>query len=144
MKKTCEFYATNVRYTADVLDVVPIPGDEYFARGEVIVTVEEIYPIVPCDRAMNGAAYRLETVDDGVRYERFCFVPFNDEPARISVNNGRTYCTPAEAIAALPWNVIVNAMDDDTREQIAAEGYDTEEAFLTAYLAAAPCDLIIG
>ena len=44
----------------------------------------------------------------------------------------------------MPWDVIVNAMDDETREQIAAEGYDDEVSFLTAYLAAAPCDLIIG
>lgn len=76
MKKTCEFYSDNVRYTADILDVAPIPGDEYMGRGEVVVTVEQFQSAVPEDRALVGDAYRLETIDDGVRYERFCFVPF--------------------------------------------------------------------
>ena len=62
----------------------------------------------------------------------------------ISINNGRTYCTPAEAVAALPWDTIVNAMDDDTRETVASMGYDDPEEFLSAYLRHAPCDLIIG
>lgn len=65
-------------------------------------------------------------------------------PRDISINNGRSFCSTVEAIAALPWETIVNAMDDDTRETVAAEGYDTELEFLNAYLAAAPCDLIIG
>lgn len=76
MKKTCEFYSDNTRYTADILDAVPIPGDEYMGRGEVVVTVERFPSAIPEDRTLVGDAYRLETIDDGVRYERFCFVPF--------------------------------------------------------------------
>lgn len=78
MKKTCEFYSDNTRYTADILDAVPIPGDEYMGSGEAVDTVEEIYPIVPVDRTMNGAAYRLVTIDDNGTYERICFVPHNE------------------------------------------------------------------
>lgn len=63
---------------------------------------------------------------------------------QISINNGATFVEPKEAIANMDWDVIVNMMDDDTREEVAAEGYDTEEEFLSRYLEIAPCDLIIG
>ena len=62
----------------------------------------------------------------------------------ISIDNGHSFISPADAIAQMPWDVIVNAMDDDTRETVHAEGIDTEEEFLTRYLDLAPSDLIIG
>lgn len=56
--------------------------------------------------------------------------------ARISLDNGRTYCDPAEALAVY--------MDDDAREAVHREGvWDTELLFLLRYLSLAPHDLII-
>ena len=63
---------------------------------------------------------------------------------QISINNGATFVDPKEAIKGMDWDVIVNMMDDDTREEVAAEGCDAEEEFLARYLEIAPCDLIIG
>lgn len=34
------------------------------------------------------------------------------------------------------WDVTVNMMDDDIREEIHAEGYDNKEDFLDAYITA--------
>lgn len=78
MKKTVEFYAANIRYTADLLDAVPSVGDKYMGHSwETVETVEEFSCIVPENRTMNGYGYRIETTDpdDGSRYERYCFVP---------------------------------------------------------------------
>lgn len=64
---------------------------------------------------------------------------------QISINNGHTYVTPAEAIAAMSWDAIVNMMDADTREQVHLEMAPcTELEFLAAYLEKATDDLIIG
>ena len=63
----------------------------------------------------------------------------------ISIDNGVSTCTPAEAVSSVDWDVIAHYMDDDTREQVAAElAPCTELAFLTRYLEIAPADLIIG
>ena len=41
----------------------------------------------------------------------------------ISIDNGRTYQTPEQAMPEIDnrnlWDVVVNAMDDDTREAVA-------------------------
>lgn len=64
---------------------------------------------------------------------------------QISIDNGNTYVTPAEAIRDMDWDVIVNSMDDETREAVAADlAPCTEEEFLTEYLARANEDLVIG
>ena len=63
---------------------------------------------------------------------------------QISINNGSTFVEPKEAIEGMDWDSIVNMMDDDTREEVASEGHDTEEEFLARYLEIAPCDLIVG
>lgn len=63
---------------------------------------------------------------------------------RISIDNGIHFVEPAEAVQTAPWNVIVNMMDDETREAVHAEGPETEIDFLTRYLELAPADLIIG
>ena len=67
--------------------------------------------------------------------------------ANISINNGRSYCTPAEAIAALGMGVIASWMDPETREALANEWQGEADdciGFLTEYLRRAPYDLIIG
>ena len=64
---------------------------------------------------------------------------------QISIDNGNSFVTPAEAIEGMYWNVIVNAMDDDIREAVHAElAPCTNEEFLTRYLELAPEDLIVG
>jgi hypothetical protein len=65
--------------------------------------------------------------------------------ARISIDNGRTYVTPADAVERMPWDVIVNYMDDETREAVHDElAPCTEVEFLTRFLELAAYDLIIG
>lgn len=65
----------------------------------------------------------------------------------VSVNNGKSYCTPEEAVKSVDWDALVSLMDDRTREDVVADwdGDDDDRAgFLRAYLAIAPSDLIIG
>jgi len=53
----------------------------------------------------------------------------------LSIDNGRTTCTPEEAIAAVAWDVIVNAMDDDIRETThMAMDQCSDMEYLVAYL----------
>ena len=64
---------------------------------------------------------------------------------KISIDNGNSWTTPEAAIATLGLDVIVNHMDDDTREAVHAElAPCTEVEFLAAYLERATDDLIIG
>lgn len=63
---------------------------------------------------------------------------------RISIDNGHSFVTPEEAVKAMPWETIVNLMDDETREAVNAEWIDSEVEFLTRYLELAPDDLIVG
>ena len=64
---------------------------------------------------------------------------------KISIDNGNSWTTPEAAIATLGLDVIVNYMDDDTRETVHSElAPCTEVEFLARYLELAPCDLIIG
>jgi hypothetical protein len=66
-------------------------------------------------------------------------------PHHISIDNGNDFVDPVEAVESMDWDVIVNAMDDDTREAVNAElAPCTNEAFLTRYLQLAPEDLIVG
>lgn len=74
----------------------------------------------------------------------------------LSLDNGRSFlsCEDIEAegldaiLAAHPavtWGTITNAMDDGTREAVAAElAPCSEEEFLLRYLELAPANLIIG
>lgn len=67
----------------------------------------------------------------------------------VSINNGKTFETAAEAMPEIMarglWDTLVNVMDDDTREEVAAElAPCTEKEFLERYLALAPADLVIG
>lgn len=67
----------------------------------------------------------------------------------ISLDNGHTYQTAEQAMPEIDnrnlWDVVVNAMDDDTREAVA---YDlapcSNGEFLAEYLRRAADDLIIG
>lgn len=64
---------------------------------------------------------------------------------RISIDNGATYCTPAEALEAVTIDQLAQYMDDDTREAVHGEiAPCTDEEFLTRYLELAPADLILG
>ena len=64
---------------------------------------------------------------------------------RISIDNGSTFITPAEAIKNMSWDVIVNAMDDEVREKVHAElAPCTNTEFLNRYLELASEDLIVG
>lgn len=68
---------------------------------------------------------------------------------QISLNNGHSYMTAAEAMPEIEernlWDVIVNFIDDDTRETVHAElAPCTTLEFLTRYLEIAPDNLIIG
>jgi len=68
-----------------------------------------------------------------------------DNPARVSLDNGATYVTAAQAVQEAPWETIVAAMDDDTRERVHDELSPCSEAeFLARYLQLAREDLIIG
>ena len=67
----------------------------------------------------------------------------------ISIDNGRTYQTPEQAMPEIDnrtlWDVVVNAMDDDTREAVAYDLAPCSNAeFLSEYLRRAADDLIIG
>lgn len=62
----------------------------------------------------------------------------------ISIDNGHSTVTAAEAIAAVAWETIVEKMDAETREKVHAEGPETEEEFLRRYLEMAPYDIVIG
>ncbi len=75
---------------------------------------------------------------------RFWYGPSCEEPREISIDNGRSVCSPAEAVQRMPWDVIVADMDDDAREETHREGIDDNVQFLTRYLELAPYDLIIG
>lgn len=70
----------------------------------------------------------------------------------ISLDNGNSYITARKALETISredcpitWDAIVNMMDDDTREAVAAELAPCSELeFLARYLEIAPADLIIG
>jgi len=63
----------------------------------------------------------------------------------ISIDNGNSWTTPEAAIATLGLDVIVNYMDDDTRETVHNElAPCTEVEFLREYLKRSSVDLIIG
>lgn len=65
--------------------------------------------------------------------------------ARISIDNGASYTTPAEALDVIGLDTIAAYMDDDAREAVHAElAPCTDLAFVTRYLEIAGDDLIIG
>jgi hypothetical protein len=63
----------------------------------------------------------------------------------ISIDNGRSYCTVEQALEAYSMGIWSQYMDDETREDVAAEiAPCTDSEFLTAYLGRAAEDLVIG
>lgn len=67
----------------------------------------------------------------------------------ISLDNGRTYLTAEEAMPEIfernLWDVIVNMMDDEIREDVHADlAPCTELEFLSEYLRRASEGLVIG
>lgn len=64
---------------------------------------------------------------------------------QISIDNGATYTTPAEALKEISIDIMAEYMDDDTREAVHNELAPCSDLeFLTRYLEIAPGDLIIG
>ena len=64
---------------------------------------------------------------------------------RISIDNGASFVTAAEAVQGASWDAITALMDVDTMEKVNAElAPCTEEEFLSRYLEIAQEDLIIG
>ena len=64
---------------------------------------------------------------------------------QISIDNGATYVTPAEALEVVSIDTIAEYMDNDTRETVHNELAPCSDVeFLTRYLEIAPDDLIIG
>lgn len=64
---------------------------------------------------------------------------------QISVDNGTSYTTPAEALKAVSIDTMAEYMDDNTREAVHNELAPCSDIeFLTRYLELAPDDLIIG
>lgn len=69
------------------------------------------------------------------------------QPKGISINNGRSYCTPEEAVEAVGMDEIASMMDEEVREELANEWQGDEDdyaGFIAEYLKRAPEDLIIG
>lgn len=64
---------------------------------------------------------------------------------KISLDNGYSYITPAEALGIIPLDLLAEYMDDETREAVHHElAPCTDEAFLTRYLEIAKKDLVMA
>lgn len=64
---------------------------------------------------------------------------------QISINNGATYTTPAEALEEISLDTMAEYMDNDTREAVHNELAPCSDIeFLERYLELAPDDLIVG
>lgn len=86
----------------------------------------------------------IEESANGYPLGRFEILEY-DTHAKISIDNGRTFITPEEAILREDWDTIVHYMDDDARESAHRDLAPCGPLeFLTEYLRRACCDLIIG
>lgn len=64
---------------------------------------------------------------------------------QISINNGATYSTAAEALEEISLDTMAEYMDDDAREAVHNELAPCSDIeFLERYLEIAPDDLIVG
>ena len=64
---------------------------------------------------------------------------------QISINNGATYATAAEALEEISLDTMAEYMDDDAREAVHNELAPCSDIeFLERYLEIAPDDLIVG
>lgn len=64
---------------------------------------------------------------------------------QISISNGATYTTPAEALEEISIETMAEYMDDNIRETVHNELAPCSDIeFLTRYLEIAPDDLIVG
>jgi len=63
--------------------------------------------------------------------------------ARISVDNGNTFVSPAEAIEKVGFDEIVTWMDDELREKVHSMDFEGDLGFLEKYLEVSDHDLII-
>lgn len=123
---------------------IPVPegADEeygYFALKDEIIRQAIAQNIDPATLAFwyDGQEHLLSSAARATAGAKF-----------ISLDNGHTYLTAAEAMPEITarnlWDAVVELMDDDTRETVASEGHDDGGSFLARYLELAPADLIIG
>ena len=64
---------------------------------------------------------------------------------QITINNGATYTTAAEALEEISLDTMAEYMDDDAREAVHNELAPCSDIeFLERYLEIAPDDLIVG
>lgn len=112
---------------------------EYMGVPQSTVSKIETGIINPGNITARNAVALSEILEAPVDYL------IREEPAQISVDNGRSWATPEEAIEEMPWDIIVAAMDDRYREYIHREASPCSELeFLTRYLEVSPENIIIG
>ncbi len=86
----------------------------------------------------------IEQTEDGYPLGRFEILEY-DTHAQISIDNGRTFIAPEEALLREDWDTIVHYMDDDAWESVHRDLAPCDPLdFLTEYLRRAKADLIIG
>lgn len=64
--------------------------------------------------------------------------------AKISIDNGNSFCTPEEALKVMSLETIAEYMDDEIREAVHSEMLESKVDFLEKYLEIAEDDLVIG
>ena len=114
--------------------------------GRIKITAPETETAAETETA-ERAAENADALDNIRRPARLKAGEREEIMANISINNGRNYCTPTEAIAALGMDEIASWMDPETRETLANEWQGADDdytGFLAEYLDRAPYDLIIG
>lgn len=112
---------------------------EYMGIPQSTISKIETGIINPGNITARNIAALSEILDAPVKYL------IREEPAKISVDNGRRWVTPEEAIETMPWDIIVAAMDDRYREYIHNEASPcSDQEFLTRYLEVSPENIIIG
>ncbi len=112
---------------------------EYMGVPQSTISKIETGTINPSNITARNAVALSEILEAPVEYL------IREEPARISVDNGQSWATPEEAVAEIPWDVIVEAMDDRYREYTHNEVAPCSDLeFLVRYLEVAPENIIIG
>ena len=112
---------------------------EYMGVPQSTVSKIETGVINPGNITARNAVALSEILEAPVEYL------IREEPAQISVDKGRSWATPEEAIAEAPWETIVEAMDDRYREYTHNEAAPCSDLeFLVRYLEVAPENIIIG
>lgn len=127
------------RYVPDLDDatLLQLLIDEDFLRRDVQLNQIDFVFIGP-------EMTEIEQAADGYPLGRFEVLEY-DTHAKISLDNGRTFIGPEDAILQEEWAIITHYMDDATRESVHRDLAPCSPLeFLTEYLRRANCDLIIS